>query len=325
VQYSDPLSFQVHASGPEPGDTLTLSASGLPAGLRFVDLGAGSGSVSGTAQAGAGSYTVTFSVGDGYAAPVTKTLQIVVTREGAVVAPSASNPTAVKVQTAGGTAGPVTFQATITEATDDTTDGNISNAIPVTYTLTPLGAGSISTCTATTSGGGVGGTLTATCSFASLAVNVYDVRIAIGGSYYQGAAEGVLAVYDPSLGFVTGGGKFLHNGVLDNFGFNAKYLKNGQLQGSLLYIEHRTSGDVIVKSNAMGSLSVTGNTAYILGKATLNGVGNHSFQATVIDNGEPGTSDQFGLQVKDPTGTVIPDLTFPPITLSGGNIVVPHK
>jgi hypothetical protein len=132
VQYGDSLSFQVHASGPEPDDTLTLSASGLPAGLRFVDGGAASGGVSGTTQVGAGSYTVTFSVSDGYAAPVTKTLQIVVAREGAVVAPSAANPTAVKVNTAGGTAGPVTFQATVTEATDDTTNGNISNAVPIT-------------------------------------------------------------------------------------------------------------------------------------------------------------------------------------------------
>jgi hypothetical protein len=48
-------------------------------------------------------------------------------------------------------------------------------------------------------------------------------------------------------------------------------------------------------------------------------------QATVVDNGEPGRNDLFGLQVTSPGGAVIPELTFNPITLSGGNIQVPHQ
>ncbi len=238
-----------------------------------------------------------------------------------MVTPSSSNPTAVKVNTAGGTAGPVVLTANITEATDEATYGDISFAVPVTYQLIPVGAGSTYTCTATTSGGGVGGTLATSCTFSSVAVNVYDVHISIGGNYYQGSADTILAVYDPSLGFVTGGGSVMHNGVKANFGFIVTYLKKGNIQGSLLYIEHRPTVDVVLKSNAMGSLSVLGSTAYVLGKATLNGVGNYSFMATVVDKGEPRISDQ----VKNPRGTIVADLTFPPITLSGGNIVVPHK
>ena len=61
-----------------------------------------------------------------------------------------------------------------------------------------------------------------------------------------------------------------------------------------------------------------------IGKATVNGVWNHTFRVTVVDNGEPGRNDQFGLQVTAPNGTVIPGLTFNPITLSGGNIQVHH-
>ena len=101
------------------------------------------------------------------------------------------------------------------------------------------------------------------------------------------------------------------------------YLKNGQMQGSLLYVEHRATGDVVLKSNSMGSLSIVGNAAVITGKATLNGVGNYGFQATAVDNGEPGTTDQFGLKVTNPAGAVVADLTFAPLTLSGGNIQVP--
>ncbi len=83
----------------------------------------------------------------------------------------------------------------------------------------------------------------------------------------------------------------------------------------------------MVKSNAMDSLSIVGgtggNTAVIMGRATLNGVGNYRFRTTAVDNGEPGTNDEFGLQVTNPAGEIITDLTFSPVTLSGGNVQVP--
>ena len=330
VQYSDTLSFGISANDPETTDTLVLGASGLPNGLSFTDNGDRTGTVSGTALVPAGTYPVTFSVSDGYNPPVLASLNIVVSSEDAVVTPATSNPVSVKVNSAGGTAGPITLTAAITEANDDTTNGDIANAQPVNFTLTPVGSGSPITCTATTSGGGVGGTLTASCTFTNVQVNVYDVHIAVGGNYYTGAGDSVLAVYDPSLGFVTGGGTVMHNGVVSNFGFNVKYLSNGKVQGNALYIEHRATGDVMLKSNAMGSLSIVKNSsssysAIILGKATLNGVGNYSFQVYATDNGEPGTGDQFGLQVKSPSGQVVNDLTFTPLTLTGGNIQIPHK
>src|SRR5262249_53428872 len=149
------------------------------------------------------------------------------------------------------------------------------------------------------------------------------------GGNYQGSSQSVLSVYDPSLGGANGGGTVMHNGVRSNFGFTAKYLKSGQLQGSLLYIEHRTSGDVILKSNSIGTLAIvknasgSGYTAVLTGKATLGGVGNYAFTMTAVDNGEPGTADQFGLQVKDPSGAIVTNLSFSPITLSGGNVQVP--
>src|SRR5262249_2967299 len=129
---------------------------------------------------------------------------LTVSREDAVVTPSTSNPTAINVNSPGGTAGPITVSASIVEKSDGS-QGNISLAIPITCTLSPILAGSTYTVTATTSGGGVGGTLTATCAFPSVAVNAYMLKFTIGGSYYTGSAQSVLAVSDPSLGFVTGG------------------------------------------------------------------------------------------------------------------------
>jgi hypothetical protein len=130
-------------------------------------------------------------------------------------------------------------------------------------------------------------------------------------------------VYDPSLGFVAGGGQLIHNGYRAMIGVNIKYLKSGNAQGSLLYIEHRPTGDVKVKSNAVGTMAIVGSEAIPTGKATLNGAGNHSFIARIIDNGEPGLTDRFGLRVMNPLGVVLVDLTFDPMQLSGGNFSVP--
>jgi len=154
-------------------------------------------------------------------------------------------------------------------------------------------------------------------------VNVYDVTLTINGNFYQGSGGTVLAVYDPSLGFVAGGGQIFHNGVKAMIGVNVKYLKNGNAQGSLLYIEHRPGGDVKVKSNSIGAMAIVGGEAVPTGKATINGIGNYSFITRILDNGEPGFTDQFGLRVTDPGGNIVLDLTFNPITLSGGNFSVP--
>src|SRR5207253_7868545 len=139
---------------------------------------------------------------------------LTVTRESATVTPSSSNPFSVQVNTPGGTAGPITLNATIVELADDSTAGNISNAVPVTCTLTPVVPAAVLTQTATVTGGGVGGTLTASCTFNGVPVNVYDVRFTIGGNFYTGVSPvTILAVFDPTAGFATGGGTVIHNVV----------------------------------------------------------------------------------------------------------------
>ena len=70
----------------------------------------------------------------------------------------------------------------------------------------------------------------------------------------------------------------------------------------------------------MQSLSIAGNTGVIFGKASLNGVANHTFRATLIDSSKSGRGDRFGLQVISPSGAIVTDLTFDPIALRGGNI-----
>src|SRR5207248_533199 len=163
---------------------------GLLAGLSLKDNGDGTATISGYPQVAPGTYSVTFTVDDGHGNTAQQSLNIIVTKEDAVVSPSTANRTAVQVTTAGGSAPSMTFSANVTEAADDgatsssANDGNISNATPVVYTLTPVGSGTAYTCNATTSGGGVGGTLSTSCTFpAGVAVNVYSLTISVGGYY----------------------------------------------------------------------------------------------------------------------------------------------
>jgi hypothetical protein len=251
------------------------------------------------------------------------TSTLTVTKENAVVTPSASNPTQVKVNSPGGTAGPINLCAAIAEVSDGS-PGDISNAAPVTFTLSPVGPGSPITQNGALSGGGVGGTLTACAMFNNVPVNVYDVTISVGGNHYAGSANAVLVVFDPSQGFVLGAGTIVRNGAPAVFAFSAKFKNNGKVEGSLVYIERRQTGEVKLDIVSVQSLVIVGNTGVLIGKAVFNG-GDCVFRATVIDNDLFGRHDKFGLQVTTPDGAIIPDLTFDPITLTTGNILVPHQ
>jgi DNA/RNA endonuclease G (NUC1) len=332
-QYSDPAAL---------GAALTdLDADNSPIAEQTVNFRLGSQSASGLSSGSTApgatlvlnqaatttSVTATFAGSAAYASSASAAENFIVNRENAFVSPSASNPSAVKVGSNGETAAAITIQAAISQMADGSL-GDITKAVPVVFTLTPVGPGGSLIQSAGVLNN-VGGEWIASATFSNVPVNVYDVTINLGGNHYSGSASSVLAVYDPSLGMTTGGGKVMHNGVLAEFGFNVKYLKNGNTQGHLIFVEHRAAGDVVVKSNAMDSLSIvkaaagSGSTAVILGRATMNGVGNYRFRATVVDNGEPGANDKFGLQVTNPAGEAVTDLTFSPVTLNGGNIQVP--
>jgi len=80
--YHDSLTFGISATDPDSGDTVSLSASGLPAGLNLTDNGDRTGTVSGTITASPGVYTATFSADDHHhLSVVTDTVQITVTKE----------------------------------------------------------------------------------------------------------------------------------------------------------------------------------------------------------------------------------------------------
>jgi len=240
---------------------------------------------------------------------------LTVSREDAIATPAASNPDSVQVTTPGGTA-TVPLSALITEVADGSL-GDISKATPMTFTLKPIGPGSLLKQTVAAAGG------SATATFTNVPVNVYEVSIEVGGEFYQGSAEPpVLVVFDPSLGFTTGGGTITHNGSKANFGFNFNYGKNGKAEGNLLYVEHRSTGNLELKSDVIDSIAIVDGQAFVLGKATVNDAGNYSFRLTAVDSGKSGPEDQFGLEVTDTNNNVVSDLTFAPINLDRGNVQV---
>ena len=80
--YHDSLTFNVSATDADSGDTVSLSATGLPAGLHLTDHGDRTGTVSGTITADPGVYTATFTADDHHhLTVVTGTVQITVNRE----------------------------------------------------------------------------------------------------------------------------------------------------------------------------------------------------------------------------------------------------
>jgi subtilisin family serine protease len=319
-QYSDVVTLSASVSlstvaNQSIAGSVQFTVNGVPVGSAPVNA-SGNASLAYTITNPAGSYAIgaSFSSTSAFFLNSNGASTLSVALENATVAASAGNPGSVQVASAGGNAN-FTLSADIAEVADGSL-GNIALASPVTVTLTPVGPGSAISQNATFSLNG--NVLTASASFTNVPVNVYDVTFTIGGANYTGSGSTIVAVFDPSLGNVTGGGWIVRNGVRANFGFNVKYQKNGNAQGQILYMEHRPGGAVKVKSNNIASLSIAGDTAIILGKAVIDGVGNWQFQLTATDNGEPGSSDTLGLQVSGDGS-----LTFAPVTLSGGNIQVP--
>ncbi len=320
-QYSDQVQLSATVSGAGVSGNVAFSVNGTSVGSAAVGSG-GTATLPYAITLAAGMYPIAaqFTSSTGFLSS-NGSSTLTVTREDAVVKPDASNPLTVTVSASGGTTGPFTLKAAITEANDDTTDGDTSKATPVTFVMTPLAGGAPISCAATTSGGGVGRALTATCAFNQVPVNVYQIAITVGGNFYTGSAQTTLAVVDPSLGFATGGGTLSHNSVSAQFQFDFKYQKDGSLQGSFAYSEPRPSGTVTLTGTAVASMSIVGNEAIIFGTATLNNTPGYAFRLTVLDNGQP-AKDQVGLQVVAPDGSVRADLMFAPIALSGGNLQV---
>jgi hypothetical protein len=310
---------------------------------------------------GMGTYDGTITVSDSEL-DSTATTSLSIVPEDADVAFDSENPIAVQVAAPGGNTGMFFLKTYIWEIdTPEDNPGDIALA-GVEMSLVPVGPGStvvpVEPCTKTVEGAGYDAVSQIMCNFNNVSVNTYTIQLAVNGGYYTAYNEDVLVVYDPSLGFATGGGWFYWPGTEDpeidylgdrtNFGFTMKYTKKfTNLQGSLLIIRHLQDGSIYrVKSNALYGLAVGTSRdaggpygwASFSGKSTylepgwLVPVGNYEFIVYVEDRNEPGSGvDVFWIQVKDKDGNLVGGMSMvsPATTnteqLKGGNIVVPHR
>jgi hypothetical protein len=188
---------------------------------------------------------------------------------------------------------------------------------------------------------------TYTCAFTSVAVDAYEIQAAVTGNYYVGSLLDTVAVYDPTAGFVTGGGKLWFSSTDLNpervsfglvFNFTGKNKTNPR--GNLVVLRHLANGDICrAKSNAIDAPAVINNTASFSGKGnysctkpdgtTYDGIGNQTLLGWVEDNGQGSTAtgpDRFWINVNAPNSVLAMGGNGPANAqeLTGGNIQVPQ-
>ena len=151
------------------------------------------------------------------------------------------------------------------------------------------------------------------------------------------------AVYDPSAGFVTGGGwinspagAYRDNTSLTgkaNFGFVSKYTNGRTIPTGNTEFQFQTAG-FNFSSTVYEWLVVSGAMAQYKGSGTINGSGDYGFLLSAVDgaiSGGGGT-DKFRIKVwNKTTGAVIYDNNYgasdtsTPTTVLGGGSIVIHK
>ena len=184
-----------------------------------------------------------------------------------------------------------------------------------------------------------------TATIASLSTGVYE--ICVRGTDATGkTSEAVcflMAVYDPSGGFVTGGGwinspagAYTADPLLTGkatFGFVSKYQKGAKVPTGQTEFQFKLA-DLNFKSTSYEWLVVAGAKAQYKGSGTINGMGDYSFMLTAIDgqvSGGGGT-DKFRIKIWDKaTDSIVYDNqmeasdTSDPTTVIGGGSIVVHK
>jgi hypothetical protein len=188
-----------------------------------------------------------------------------------------------------------------------------------------------------------------TASSSTLAAGVYTVTLRVtddDGASDDETGSGYIVVYDPSAGYVTGGG-FIQSNAGDcthsvacesasgraSFGFVSKYLPGRTTPDGNTEFEFK-AGNFRFKSTVYEWLVVAGARAQYKGEGTVNGGGTYGFLLTAIDGAVAGggAADRFRIKVwEKATGTVVydnqrgaTDDSDASTALGGGSIVI-HK
>jgi Tol biopolymer transport system component len=231
----------------------------------------------------------------------------------------------------------------IASLTADFSDANYSDSH--TSTIDWEGATSVASITENAGIGSVSGAHTyAGAGVYTVAVSVSDGELS-GSRSSAADAPAYIVVYDPSTGFVTGGGWITSpSGACEftsacadatgkaNFGFVARYKKGATVPSGDTEFQF-SAGNLKFQSTRYEWLVVAGSRAKYKGDGQINGAGSYKFLLTAIDgNLTGGGVDQFRIKITDQsTGLVVydnkrgePEDSDAATSLGGGSIVI-HK
>ena len=171
----------------------------------------------------------------------------------------------------------------------------------------------------------------------TVTLTVTDDDTGFGTSTFQ-----YIVVYDPSAGFVTGGGwinsplgAFAANPALTgkaNFGFESKYLKGNNVPTGNTEFQFKLA-NFNFKSTSYEWLVVSGAKARYRGVGTVNGAGSYGFELTAWDGQVNGGGDVDRFRIKiwnnnQSNGVVYDNMmgaadgANPTTALAGGSIVI---
>lgn len=190
------------------------------------------------------------------------------------------------------------------------------------------------------------GSCTGTQTFYTAGVYTVSVTVTDDDGESATSTYEFVVIYDPSAGFVTGGGwinspqgAYAADPELTgkaNFGFVSKYKKGANIPTGETEFQFK-AGDLNFHSTVYEWLVVAGAKAQYKGSGTINGAGNYGFLLTATDseiNGD-GDVDKFRIKIvdKDAGESVVYDNKMgesddmdaaDPQEIGGGNIVI-HK
>lgn len=185
-------------------------------------------------------------------------------------------------------------------------------------------------------------------SYTFTAAGVYLVKLTVsdncGGSSIAttvGEFDAMVVIYDPSAGWVTGGGwinspagAFVANPSLTgkaNFGFVSKYKNGASVPTGNTEFQFK-AGNLNFSSTSYEWMVISGGKkAQYKGFGTINNSGNYRFMLTAIDGDKPGGGgqDKFRIRIWSDAGGLVydnqlnaPDSNDPTTVLGGGSIQI---